>query len=184
MRSRGPRCARRPRPRMPGSGVRGAGCSPRPRSTSAGCRCWCGRCWRGSSRGSWICRCRSGLLVSRLPLSLFSLVRRGRRYTAMVPTQLRTLLGEGGAGLAALAAFDAVILGAGRDLGAAARGCGRGRGACGARVRHDRDRERLRLRRQTAGRCRGAPRRGQRLARGGSSSPGPCWPRVTGASPS
>jgi O-succinylbenzoic acid--CoA ligase len=36
----------------------------------------------------------------------------GRRYTAMVPTQLRTLLTEGGAGLAALAAFDAVILGA------------------------------------------------------------------------
>ena len=36
----------------------------------------------------------------------------GRRYTAMVPTQLRTLLNEGGAGLAALAAFDAVILGA------------------------------------------------------------------------
>lgn len=36
----------------------------------------------------------------------------GRRYTAMVPTQLRTLLTEGGAGLAALTAFDAVILGA------------------------------------------------------------------------
>jgi O-succinylbenzoic acid--CoA ligase len=36
----------------------------------------------------------------------------GRRYTAMVPTQLRTLLTEGGAGLAALKAFDAVILGA------------------------------------------------------------------------
>ncbi|HEX3783354.1 MAG TPA: o-succinylbenzoate--CoA ligase [Pseudonocardiaceae bacterium] len=36
----------------------------------------------------------------------------GRRYTAMVPTQLRTLLAEGGPGLAALAAFDAVILGA------------------------------------------------------------------------
>lgn len=36
----------------------------------------------------------------------------GRRYTAMVPTQLRTLLSEGGAGLAALTAFDAVILGA------------------------------------------------------------------------
>ncbi|HEV3361318.1 MAG TPA: o-succinylbenzoate--CoA ligase [Pseudonocardiaceae bacterium] len=35
-----------------------------------------------------------------------------RRYTAMVPTQLRTLLTEGGAGLAALARFDAVILGA------------------------------------------------------------------------
>jgi O-succinylbenzoic acid--CoA ligase len=37
---------------------------------------------------------------------------RGRRYTAMVPTQLRTLLTDGGPGLAALAAFDAVILGA------------------------------------------------------------------------
>ena len=36
----------------------------------------------------------------------------GRRYTAMVPTQLRTLLAEGGAGLAALRAFDAVVLGA------------------------------------------------------------------------
>jgi O-succinylbenzoic acid--CoA ligase len=36
----------------------------------------------------------------------------GRHYTAMVPTQLRTLLTEGGAGLAALTAFDAVILGA------------------------------------------------------------------------
>lgn len=36
----------------------------------------------------------------------------GRRYTAMVPTQLRALLTEGGAGLAALTAFDAVILGA------------------------------------------------------------------------
>ncbi len=36
----------------------------------------------------------------------------GPRYTAMVPTQLRTLLAEGGAGLAALAEFDAVILGA------------------------------------------------------------------------
>lgn len=36
----------------------------------------------------------------------------GRRYTAMVPTQLRTLLAEGGAGLDALTAFDAVILGA------------------------------------------------------------------------
>jgi O-succinylbenzoic acid--CoA ligase len=36
----------------------------------------------------------------------------GRRYTAMVPTQLRILLTEGGAGLAALTAFDAVILGA------------------------------------------------------------------------
>jgi O-succinylbenzoic acid--CoA ligase len=36
----------------------------------------------------------------------------GRRYTAMVPTQLRTLLNAGGPGLAALAAFDAVILGA------------------------------------------------------------------------
>jgi O-succinylbenzoic acid--CoA ligase len=35
-----------------------------------------------------------------------------RHYTAMVPTQLRTLLTEGGAGLAALAEFDAVILGA------------------------------------------------------------------------
>ncbi|HJP76596.1 MAG TPA: o-succinylbenzoate--CoA ligase [Pseudonocardiaceae bacterium] len=36
----------------------------------------------------------------------------GRCYTAMVPTQLRTLLNEGGPGLAALAGFDAVILGA------------------------------------------------------------------------
>jgi O-succinylbenzoic acid--CoA ligase len=36
----------------------------------------------------------------------------GRRYTAMVPTQLRQLLVEGGAGLAALTGFDAVILGA------------------------------------------------------------------------
>ncbi|HWC80932.1 MAG TPA: AMP-binding protein [Pseudonocardiaceae bacterium] len=36
----------------------------------------------------------------------------GPWYTAMVPTQLRQLLDEGGAGLAALCQFDAVIIGA------------------------------------------------------------------------
>lgn len=36
----------------------------------------------------------------------------GPRYTGMVPTQLIQLLDEGGRGLAALAAFDAVIIGA------------------------------------------------------------------------
>ncbi|HWE91303.1 MAG TPA: o-succinylbenzoate--CoA ligase [Pseudonocardiaceae bacterium] len=36
----------------------------------------------------------------------------GPRYTAMVPTQLARLLDAGGAGLAALRAFDAVLLGA------------------------------------------------------------------------
>lgn len=36
----------------------------------------------------------------------------GPHYTAMVPTQLVRLLDEGGAGLAALRAFDAVIIGA------------------------------------------------------------------------
>jgi O-succinylbenzoic acid--CoA ligase len=36
----------------------------------------------------------------------------GPRYTAMVPTQLVQLLDEGGRGLAALCAFDAVIIGA------------------------------------------------------------------------
>jgi o-succinylbenzoate---CoA ligase len=36
----------------------------------------------------------------------------GPRYTALVPTQLVTLLDEGGRGLAALRAFDAVIVGA------------------------------------------------------------------------
>jgi O-succinylbenzoic acid--CoA ligase len=36
----------------------------------------------------------------------------GPRYTAMVPTQLVQLLDEGGRGLAALRAFDAVIIGA------------------------------------------------------------------------
>lgn len=36
----------------------------------------------------------------------------GPRYTAMVPTQLARLLDDGGAGLAALRGFDAVILGA------------------------------------------------------------------------
>jgi O-succinylbenzoic acid--CoA ligase len=36
----------------------------------------------------------------------------GPHYTAMVPTQLRRLLDEGGAGLAAVRAFDAVIVGA------------------------------------------------------------------------
>lgn len=36
----------------------------------------------------------------------------GPKYTAMVPTQLRRLLDEGGAGLAALRAFDTVIIGA------------------------------------------------------------------------
>jgi O-succinylbenzoic acid--CoA ligase len=35
----------------------------------------------------------------------------GPRYTAMVPTQLRRLVDEGGAGLAALRAFDAVLIG-------------------------------------------------------------------------
>lgn len=36
----------------------------------------------------------------------------GPRYTALVPTQLARLLGDGGRGLAALRAFDAVIIGA------------------------------------------------------------------------
>jgi O-succinylbenzoic acid--CoA ligase len=36
----------------------------------------------------------------------------GPRYTGMVPTQLNQLLDEGGRGVAALAAFDAVIVGA------------------------------------------------------------------------
>lgn len=40
------------------------------------------------------------------------LAREGPRYTALVPTQLVRLLDDGGAGLAAAAAFDAIIIGA------------------------------------------------------------------------
>jgi O-succinylbenzoic acid--CoA ligase len=40
------------------------------------------------------------------------LAQHGPRYTAMVPTQLIRLLDEGGRGLAALTAFDAVLIGA------------------------------------------------------------------------
>ncbi|WP_407697087.1 o-succinylbenzoate--CoA ligase [Streptoalloteichus hindustanus] len=39
------------------------------------------------------------------------LARAGRHYTSLVPTQLARLLAEGGSGLAALRAFDAVLLG-------------------------------------------------------------------------
>jgi O-succinylbenzoic acid--CoA ligase len=40
------------------------------------------------------------------------LARPGRHYTALVPTQLARLLDQGGAGLAAAQAFDAIVLGA------------------------------------------------------------------------
>jgi len=40
-----------------------------------------------------------------------TLPARGRRYTALVPTQLRRLIDAGGAGLDAVASFDVVLLG-------------------------------------------------------------------------
>nr|BFF02463.1 o-succinylbenzoate--CoA ligase [Streptoalloteichus tenebrarius] len=48
-----------------------------------------------------------GFAAAAAPL----LARRGPHYTSLVPTQLARLVAEGGAGLAALRAFDAVLLG-------------------------------------------------------------------------
>ena len=72
------------------------------------------------------------------------------RYVSLVPTQLHRVLADPDA-TAALATFDAVLVGGAADpAGAARRPAGRGPG--GHHLRDERDLRRLRLRRRAAGR--------------------------------